>query len=137
MISVFPPDNPLDSIELVNSFSKREIKYVFHDIDGTHSLIRDWVPVMTLVTGAVAAYGMFPGAPAEAAAAIAQQYFVDPEKLRGTFFELLQFFLSFAGIFKAFFALPDSLNDLFVQFSRFAVDPAAHPQCPLHLSKCG
>ena len=72
MISVFPPDNPLDSIELVNSFSKREIKYVFHDIDGTHSLIRDWVPVMTLVTGAVAAYGMFPGAPAEAAAAIAQ-----------------------------------------------------------------
>lgn len=71
MISVFPPAAPLDSIELVNSFTAREIKYVFHDIDGTHSLIRDWVPVMTLVTGAVAAYGMFPGTPDEAAAAIA------------------------------------------------------------------
>lgn len=71
MISFFPPAAPLDSIELVNSFTAREIKYVFHDIDGTHSLIRDWVPVMTLVTGAVAAYGMFPGTPDEAAAAIA------------------------------------------------------------------
>ena len=71
MISVFPPAAPLDSIELINSFTVREIKYVFHDIDGTHSLIRDWVPVMTLVTGAVAAYGMFPGTPDEAAAAIA------------------------------------------------------------------
>ena len=71
MISVFPPAAPLDSIELVNSFTAREIKYVFHDIDGTHSLIRDWVPVMTLVTGAVATYGMFPGTPDEAAAAIA------------------------------------------------------------------
>ena len=72
MVNVFPPAEPFDNIELVNGFEKREIKYVFHDIDGTHSLIRDWVPVMTLVTGAVAAYGMFPGTPAEAAAAIAQ-----------------------------------------------------------------
>ena len=72
MVIVSPPAVSDDHIELVNSFASREIKYVFHDIDGTHSLIRDWVPVMTLVTGAVAAYGMYSGTPAEAAAAIAR-----------------------------------------------------------------
>ena len=61
-----------ESLEVVNKFAGAEIKYVFHDIDGTHSLIRDWVPVMTLVTGAVAAYGMFPGSAAEAARAISR-----------------------------------------------------------------
>ena len=25
-----------------------KIKYAFHDIDGTHSLIRDWPPVMSI-----------------------------------------------------------------------------------------
>ena len=30
-------------------FDLREIKYAFHDIDGTHSLIRDWPPVMSIV----------------------------------------------------------------------------------------
>ena len=29
-------------------FETREIKYAFHDIDGTHSLIRDWPPVMSI-----------------------------------------------------------------------------------------
>lgn len=72
MVKVFPPQTANGHIELVNNFAPREIRYVFHDIDGTHSLIRDWVPVMTLVTGAVAAYGMFPGTPAEAASAIAR-----------------------------------------------------------------
>ncbi|MCF6176363.1 MAG: hypothetical protein L3J71_11415 [Victivallaceae bacterium] len=36
------------SVELINSFGKREITHVIHDIDGTHSLIRDWPPVMSL-----------------------------------------------------------------------------------------
>ncbi|MCI5970564.1 MAG: HAD family hydrolase [Oscillospiraceae bacterium] len=31
-----------------NGFEAREIKYAFHDIDGTHSLIREWPPVMSI-----------------------------------------------------------------------------------------
>lgn len=58
---ICPAAGKFDSIELVKSFSPRQITHVFHDIDGTHSLIRDWVPVMALVNGAVARYGMFPG----------------------------------------------------------------------------
>lgn len=38
-------ENPLS----VKKFDVREIKYAFHDIDGTHSLIRDWPPVMSIV----------------------------------------------------------------------------------------
>ena len=37
------------SIELINPFGIREITHVIRDIDGTHSLIRDWPPVMSLV----------------------------------------------------------------------------------------
>lgn len=33
---------------VVKDFSDRKIKYAFHDIDGTHSLIRDWPPVMSI-----------------------------------------------------------------------------------------
>ncbi len=33
---------------IANHFESREIKYAFHDIDGTHSLIRDWPPVMSI-----------------------------------------------------------------------------------------
>ncbi|MBO5008165.1 MAG: HAD family hydrolase [Clostridia bacterium] len=33
---------------VINHFPDREIKYAFHDIDGTHSLIRDWPPVMSI-----------------------------------------------------------------------------------------
>ena len=33
---------------VVKDFSNREIKYAFHDIDGTHSLIREWPPVMSI-----------------------------------------------------------------------------------------
>ncbi len=36
------------SIELHRPFGKRRITHVIHDIDGTHSLIRDWPPVMSL-----------------------------------------------------------------------------------------
>ena len=55
-------------IESVTPFSPRRITHAFHDIDGTHSRIRDWVPVMTLVTGFTARYGMPPGTPEEMAA---------------------------------------------------------------------
>ena len=33
---------------IINGFSDRKIKYAFHDIDGTHSLIREWPPVMSI-----------------------------------------------------------------------------------------
>lgn len=55
-------------IERVTPFAPRRITHAFHDIDGTHSRIRDWVPVMTLVTGYTARYGMPPGTPEEMAA---------------------------------------------------------------------
>lgn len=41
------PDR-IDNIEIVNRVGRREITHVFHDVDGTHSLIRDWPPVMGL-----------------------------------------------------------------------------------------
>lgn len=37
-----------EGLELVNLIGKREITHVFHDIDGTHSLIRQWHPVMSV-----------------------------------------------------------------------------------------
>lgn len=58
------------SVEVVTPFEKRVITHAFHDIDGTHSRIRDWVPVMTLVTGATARYGMFQGSVDHIASAI-------------------------------------------------------------------
>ena len=33
----------------VNEYKSRDIKYAFHDVDGTHSLIRTWQPVMSAV----------------------------------------------------------------------------------------
>ena len=57
-------------IETVTPFVPRRITHAFHDIDGTHSRIRDWVPVMTLVTGFTARYGMPPGSPEEMAQAM-------------------------------------------------------------------
>ncbi|NLX04490.1 MAG: HAD family hydrolase [Phycisphaerae bacterium] len=35
-------------IEVIHPVGKRPITHVIHDIDGTHSLIRDWPPVMSL-----------------------------------------------------------------------------------------
>lgn len=40
--------NAIES-EIINSVENREIISVFHDIDGTHSLIRNWPPVMSRV----------------------------------------------------------------------------------------
>ncbi len=37
------------SPSVIGAFEEREILYAFHDIDGTHSLIRDWPPVMSIV----------------------------------------------------------------------------------------
>lgn len=37
-----------DSSIIINPFEGREITYAFHDIDGTHSLIREWPPVMSI-----------------------------------------------------------------------------------------
>lgn len=37
-----------EGLEIVNRIGKREITHVFHDIDGTHSLIRQWHPVMSV-----------------------------------------------------------------------------------------
>jgi len=34
---------------VVKPFAKRLITHAFHDIDGTHSLIREWVPIMSVV----------------------------------------------------------------------------------------
>ena len=33
---------------VINDFKDRKIQYAFHDIDGTHSLIREWPPVMSI-----------------------------------------------------------------------------------------
>lgn len=67
---IHPAELLSQGFELVTPFEPREISCAFHDIDGTHSRIREWVPVMTLVTGAVAAYGMFHGTPIEIAGEI-------------------------------------------------------------------
>ncbi len=45
MIKFINTDSPV----IVGTFEDREIIYAFHDIDGTHSLIRDWPPVMSIV----------------------------------------------------------------------------------------
>lgn len=42
----------------VRDFGIRKIKYAFHDIDGTHSLIRDWPPVMSIVLDYVSRGGV-------------------------------------------------------------------------------
>lgn len=46
------------SPSVISSFGEREILYAFHDIDGTHSLIRDWPPVMSIVLHYVSENGV-------------------------------------------------------------------------------
>lgn len=43
---------------IINHFEDMEIRYAFHDIDGTHSLIRDWPPVMSICLYDVIANGL-------------------------------------------------------------------------------
>lgn len=40
-------DDP-GNVEIVNPAGRRSLTHVIHDIDGTHSLIRNWPPVMSL-----------------------------------------------------------------------------------------
>ena len=54
------PIECVDKIQLVTPFEPRRILYAFHDIDGTHSLIRNWVPVMTLILGWISKNGFLP-----------------------------------------------------------------------------
>ncbi len=42
----------------LRDFGVRTIKYAFHDIDGTHSLIRNWPPVMSVVLNDVIERGL-------------------------------------------------------------------------------
>jgi len=37
-----------EKLEIVNRFEPRGITHAMHDIDGTHSLIRNWAPVMSI-----------------------------------------------------------------------------------------
>jgi len=39
----------LHNIEVISRVGTRKITHVFHDVDGTHSLIRDWPPVMSRI----------------------------------------------------------------------------------------
>lgn len=54
------PANLPGIVELVTPFEPREILCAFHDIDGTHSLIREWVPPMALILGWVVEHGLPP-----------------------------------------------------------------------------
>jgi hypothetical protein len=45
-------------IELIKPWGERNITHAFHDIDGTHSLIRNWIPAMELVLGWVIENGI-------------------------------------------------------------------------------
>lgn len=49
---------PSKDIEIVNEVKNRKIVCAFHDIDGTHSLIRNWPPVMSRVLYDVAVNGI-------------------------------------------------------------------------------
>ena len=49
---------PSKDIDIVNAVENRKIVCAFHDIDGTHSLIRNWPPVMSRVLYDVAVNGI-------------------------------------------------------------------------------
>ena len=50
--------NCISSDIIIKNFESRNIKYAFHDIDGTHSLIREWPPVMSICLYDVIANGL-------------------------------------------------------------------------------
>ncbi len=47
-----------DNVEIVRRFGRRPISHAFHDVDGTHSLIRDWAPPMSLLLRTVIEEGL-------------------------------------------------------------------------------
>jgi phosphoglycolate phosphatase-like HAD superfamily hydrolase len=51
------PDR-IGNLEIVRRVGRRTITHAFHDIDGTHSLIRDWPPVMSALVSWVIAHGL-------------------------------------------------------------------------------
>ncbi len=51
----------INSPIVITPFNKRVITYGGHDIDGTHSLIRDWPPVMSIVLNDVIENGLKDG----------------------------------------------------------------------------
>lgn len=53
--------NFIKSSIIINPFEDRVITHAFHDIDGTHSLIRDWPPVMSIVLHDVIENGLNEG----------------------------------------------------------------------------
>lgn len=53
--------SPVPSEILVKPFETRQITCAFHDIDGTHSLIRNWPPVMSIVLDYAEHSGVCPG----------------------------------------------------------------------------
>ncbi len=53
--------SPIPSEILVKPFEPRQITCAFHDIDGTHSLIRNWPPVMSIVLDYAEHGGVYPG----------------------------------------------------------------------------
>ncbi len=50
-----------DNVEIIRRFGRRRITHVFHDIDGTHSLIREWQPVMSITLHHVVSNGIYDG----------------------------------------------------------------------------
>ena len=62
------PDRVGD-LEIVRRVGRRPISHAFHDIDGTHSLIREWPPVMSALISWVIANGLPEGYDGEANAA--------------------------------------------------------------------
>ena len=57
------------NLEIVGRVGRRTITHAFHDIDGTHSLIRDWPPVMSALISWVIASGLPEGYDSEENAA--------------------------------------------------------------------
>lgn len=50
-IMIYTDDSKINEgdIEIIIPFGKREITHIIHDIDGTHSLIRDWQPIISVL----------------------------------------------------------------------------------------
>ncbi len=51
------PDH-IGELEIVRRLGRRPITHAFHDVDGTHSLIREWPPVMSAILSWVIANGL-------------------------------------------------------------------------------
>ncbi len=56
----------LEAMEIVNRVGQRNITHAIHDVDGTHSLIRDWPPVMSICLHHVLQNGVPPDFDSEA-----------------------------------------------------------------------